>query len=65
MYHMLMGQDKGLRHSGTGVPDGCELTQECWELVSSPLQEPQVLFNGGENSPALSNKWNFNNKIKM
>ena len=34
----------GVRSSGTGVTDSCELSCECWELNPGPPEEQPVLL---------------------
>ena len=43
---------KGVRSSGIGVIDGCELLSGFLELNPGPLQEQEVLFNHCAISPA-------------
>lgn len=36
--------EEGARYPGTGVTDGYELPNRCWELDPSPLQEQPALL---------------------
>jgi hypothetical protein len=44
--------EEGIRSSGTGVTDSCELLSGCWELNHGPLEEQASVLNRWAVSPA-------------
>lgn len=55
-YHVsacARGDEKGVRFSGPGVMDGCELLCWCWESKPFPLHEHVLLTAGPSFQPCV------------